>query len=80
MKGTLPVLTTVTAFDAGQHTCAKCNELLDVHQPQSNDADRLLGTCSVCGSWFLFGLLGEDSDQAVQIALPDRDSMLKVAS
>ena len=80
MKGMASVQMTVVSFDAQHHVCGKCQQLLDIHQPNTYDTDRLLGTCGSCGSWFLIDLLHEESDQAVEVALPDRRRTLQTAS
>ncbi len=80
MKGTASVQMNVITFDAQHQVCGKCQQLLDIHQPNTEDTDRLLGTCGSCGSWFMIDLLSEESDQAVQVALPDRRRTLQAAS
>jgi hypothetical protein len=36
--------------------CRECSHELDLHQPDSADPDRLLGTCPECGAWLLVQL------------------------
>ena len=36
--------------------CGHCQEPLDRHQPDDDQPDRLLGTCSQCGEWYLMDL------------------------
>jgi hypothetical protein len=33
--------------------CGDCQATLNVHQPDENRPDHLLGTCDACGRWFL---------------------------
>ena len=33
--------------------CTQCNEPLQLHQPDQARPERLLGTCTDCGAWFL---------------------------
>ena len=46
--------------------CARCQEVLDRHQPDEEQPDRLLGTCPHCSSWFLI-----DAASCVMYLLPD---------
>jgi hypothetical protein len=46
--------------------CACCQGILEVHQPDLERPDRLLGTCAECGSWFLI-----DNEARVMLPLPD---------
>lgn len=32
--------------------CENCQNRLDLHQPDTETTERLLGTCDVCHSWF----------------------------
>ncbi len=34
-------------------TCPCCKQSLVIHQPDSQNPDRLLGTCSHCSTWAL---------------------------
>lgn len=38
--------------------CLFCESPLTLHQPDEDLADRLLGTCAVCKSWFLTNFEG----------------------
>jgi hypothetical protein len=52
-------------------SCPRCREMLDLSQPDPEDPDRLIGTCSGCGSWFLI----EQSQEGLvldMVALPCR--------
>jgi hypothetical protein len=46
--------------------CLGCGSSLQLHQPDGNAPQRLLGTCDTCGSWHLI-----DCDRAVTVLLPD---------
>jgi hypothetical protein len=39
--------------------CRGCRVPLDVHQPDQNQPDQFLGTCSSCGKWFRLAPYGE---------------------
>lgn len=47
-------------------SCGCCSEPLELHQPDVDRPDRLLGTCPECGAWFLI-----DPETQTLIALPD---------
>lgn len=51
---------------AAEVLCAHCQEVLDQHQPDSERPERLLGTCSDCGAWYLI-----DGCAGVMYRLPD---------
>ena len=42
-------------------TCTRCGHDLEVHQPEAEVPDLLLGTCPDCGAWFAIGI---DEDEA----------------
>jgi hypothetical protein len=46
--------------------CARCQEVLDRHQPDDEQPDRLLGTCPQCSAWYLI-----DARTRVMYVLPD---------
>ena len=33
--------------------CLSCDTPLELHQPDSDTPERLLGTCPACGAWFI---------------------------
>ena len=35
------------------HCCERCGAVLTLHQPNIDQADRLLGTCDECKSWYV---------------------------
>jgi hypothetical protein len=37
----------------GEIECPRCCAILDVHQPDPDLSDRLLGTCAECKAWYL---------------------------
>lgn len=55
---------------AGDLVCSSCDEELDIHQPDLNRPDRLLGTCTCCGTWYLI-----DDEARVMLALPDPQTL-----
>ena len=48
--------------------CLGCGSSLELHQPDGNAPQRLLGTCDSCGAWHLI-----DSDRALMVLLPNTD-------
>ena len=55
--------------------CIKCSESLDLHQPESDFPDRLLGVCKSCRCWLLVELV-PNKPEAVLILLPDGEWVL----
>jgi hypothetical protein len=75
MGGIAMKMPTVTAErvgvgDAAEPSCAGCGGDLELHQPDADRPDRLLGTCPECGAWFLV-----DGETRAVHALPDVRSM-----
>ena len=50
----------------GSLSCLFCENLLTLHQPDEELADRLLGTCYACKAWFLTNFEG-----TVLVPIPD---------
>jgi hypothetical protein len=46
--------------------CLRCGAALQLHQPDDDAPQRLLGTCDACGGWHLI-----DCDGSVVVLLPD---------
>src|SRR4051812_35541212 len=46
--------------------CLGCGSSLQLHQPDGDAPQRLLGTCDICGRWHLI-----DCDECVVVLLPD---------
>lgn len=65
MKAPLAALERVRFEVADEVLCARCHRVLERHQPDEEQPDRLLGTCAGCGAWFLLDLVN-----SVMIALP----------
>lgn len=49
--------------------CQKCRTELDIHQPQADDPNELLGTCNQCGGWYLIQVAPGGSE-ALLLNLP----------
>jgi hypothetical protein len=45
--------------------CLRCGAALELHQPDGDAPQRLLGTCDACGGWHLI-----DCDGSVVVLLP----------
>jgi hypothetical protein len=50
--------------------CAGCRGWLDVHQPDPNQPDQVLGTCANCGRWYRIGFSTKGKELIV-LELPD---------
>jgi hypothetical protein len=66
MRASAAAFEGVRVEDIGEVLCDCCQSVLDLHQPDPDRPDRLLGTCPECGSWFLI-----DGDAHTMLALPD---------
>src|SRR5581483_4011915 len=44
-------LTARVAGRSAARGCAACGKPLEMHQPDTADPERLLGTCPACGAW-----------------------------
>jgi hypothetical protein len=66
---------TVTALklsDDGLETpaCRNCQTPLNIHQPDEDRPEHLLGTCARCGAWYLIEL-GKEETGAFMFDLPN---------
>jgi hypothetical protein len=50
--------------------CPRCGSHLDLHQPQPNLPDRLLGTCDSCDLWAVIEV-GRDGLKTILTVLPE---------
>lgn len=50
--------------------CRDCKGVIDIHQPNPAQPERILGTCSKCGSWYLIEPQTE-GDRTMVLQLPD---------
>jgi hypothetical protein len=50
--------------------CLDCDQPVEMHQPDSELPERMLGTCEHCQAWYLLEC-DPDAAQAVLILLPD---------
>jgi hypothetical protein len=50
--------------------CMECDSSVEIHQPDSELPDRMLGTCEQCQTWYLLEC-DPDAGQAALILLPD---------
>ena len=60
--------------NSGDGCCLLCHTYLDLHQPDCESPDRLLGICDQCGSWYLVHIL-PDADEAIMVLLPGGDDL-----
>jgi hypothetical protein len=50
--------------------CLGCGSALQLHQPDGDAPQRLLGTCDCCGGWHLI-----DCDESVVVLLPEATAL-----
>jgi hypothetical protein len=50
--------------------CTVCKGLMDTHQPDPNQPERILGTCPGCGTWYLIDSY-DDGKKLLILQLPD---------
>jgi hypothetical protein len=63
-----------SAPDSLDVPCSACGTPVEVHQPDSDDPEFVLGTCSECGQWLL--IASDPDGQAVQVlVLPTKDQL-----
>ena len=60
-------LTVLTVVPDGLNciSCQTCGSSLNLHQPEADLPNRLLGTCDHCGVWYLI-----DGDRRLMLRLP----------
>lgn len=76
---TISMTWTATVVDVGSDglvspRCQKCRCELDVHQPEEDRPDQLLGTCPACHAWHLVEV-APDGAEAVVLAIPGLDEV-----
>ena len=50
--------------------CRDCETALNIHQPDEDRPEHLLGTCALCGNWYLIEL-GKGRSEAFMYDLPN---------
>jgi hypothetical protein len=74
MKATMELTARVIDLEAEDTApcCPRCEQLLNLHQPDESLPDRLLATCDSCLRWYsLFGI-GAEPSQFLMLDLPDK--------
>lgn len=66
------------AGDLNRVGCVECRRPLELHQPDPQSPDRLLGICTGCGRWYVM-VLAAGQSQGVWVVLPDRQWFQAVA-
>ena len=66
MRTTPAMLERISIGTTATISCTGCGEVLDLHQPDVEQPDRLLGICPECRTWFLI-----DHEAHMMLALPD---------
>jgi len=67
-----PLDMAVDYADSVQVRCLNCQAPLELHLPDRDKSDRLLGTCGACGSWYLLDCLA-----GAMLLLPQSQSLLE---
>ena len=58
-----------TSNNFAKLSCQMCRGTLDVHQPDQNQPEQFLGTCSGCGRWYRIAPMTEAG--LTMLELPD---------
>jgi uncharacterized protein YbaR (Trm112 family) len=61
-----PVCIPIEDRPLDQVACSRCRSTLDLHQPDEQLAERLVGTCPECRAWYLI-----DAGAGLMLPLPD---------
>ncbi len=64
------VLLSTRARVPAEVPCLSCGVALELHQPDGDAPQRLLGTCDACGGWHLI-----DCDGSVVVLLPEASAL-----
>src|SRR5690242_3353116 len=56
--------------------CLACGASLELHQPDIDSPDRMVGICTKCGCWYLLDTIA-GTDEAVMVGLPDGEALRK---
>jgi hypothetical protein len=55
--------------------CLNCDNSLGLSQPESDEPERLIGTCQKCGRWYLLDW-HPNSREGVMLLLPEHQILL----
>lgn len=69
-------LYSIAALRLNQLSCRRCQTALDVHQPDTNQPEKFLGTCSSCGCWYRVEARLSEA-RATVMQLPEVSEVLK---
>jgi hypothetical protein len=58
--------------------CMECDHRVEIHQPDSELPERMLGTCEYCQTWYLVEC-DTDAGDAMLILLPDPSQFRNLA-
>ena len=77
---TLPVATVLPCpEDATWVCCLNCASPLELHQPETDEPRRFVGTCNQCGCWYLLDWVPL-SAEGLMLVLPSREELRTAAS
>jgi hypothetical protein len=60
--------------------CPDCHDSLDLHQPDIEQPEQLLGTCSCCSKWFWLVEIDHDWTGTMLFELPSVDTLRGLAA
>ncbi len=73
---TMPVTGVWPCPDDAEHVCCLgCGEQLGLTQPETEEPERLVGTCGGCGRWYLLDW-HPGSRKGLMLLLPAHDELL----
>ncbi len=84
LSGPIPIRFDVVARpvmwvpDGSALGCPECHAPIDLHQPDENQPNNLLGTCLECSRWFLVIEIQEASRRTLIVDLPCADKIREV--
>lgn len=55
--------------------CPRCDNPLDLHQPDENSPEDLLATCDSCSGWFFVWQTGRQGRDLLLLELPSREAI-----
>jgi hypothetical protein len=62
--------------DLGDGGCLACDGSLDLHQPDADSPDRMVGVCMKCARWYLLDSI-PGTEEVLLVLLPDGEALQK---
>ena len=67
----------IVGKDVPRVKCMSCNLRLELHQPDPESPERLLGICERCRNWYVLDLV-QDDNEAVMVHIPEAKHLRKI--